>query len=641
MRRPTSAAPAALALTLVLALGIAAAPPSPADRARALLARGDARSAASLLENALPEAPTADRPALRDDLRRAYTLAARQARTAGLSAEAQGYLDNLAILDRKSPASKPAAPPTPEPEPEAAAKPKTTPEPKPTPELPSAASEPVAAPRPLAIAPAPTEPAPIAPPEPDAPPARRPPDEPEPTPAPVSTEPITPSPSASVPALPEPEALPPPTAAPRTATVPPVAAAPNPPTPEAVSDPLAPADAAFRDGHYAEAGRVYAALDRAGQLPAGRRDHWAYCRMVEVVRKINAQPATPAEWSALHAEIARIRALSPRNWFGEYLRNLVVQRSGPPRPADPRVVTLRGAAPEEAPAPPPSPRRPAAAPITPRPAPPAQLALAPNPGPPNESRWQVRRTANFTIFHTDPELAERVATVAEAARETQGRRFGLGTDPKTPRPAWVPRCDIYLYPTPATFAHATGEPEESPGISRMGQDGGRIVSRQVHLRADHPTVTDAVLPHEITHVVLADLFPHKPLPRWADEGLAVLAEPAAERLHRAQDLVDPLTTGRLFRVEELVALDGPEGADWPLYYAQSVSLTRYFLSKGTTEQFIAFLQAAERGSFEAELRRHYQITGTADLHKQWLAHARSTAPAAAVAADDSPSRTRR
>ena len=175
----------------------------------------------------------------------------------------------------------------------------------------------------------------------------------------------------------------------------------------------------------------------------------------------------------------------------------------------------------------------------------------------------------------------------------------------------------------------------------MGQDGGRIVSRQVHLRADHPNVAGAVLPHEVTHVVLADLFPHKPLPRWADEGLAVLAEPQAERLHRAQDLVEPLQTGRLFRVEQLVALDGPEGADWPLYYAQSVSLTRFFLAQGTTAQFIAFLQAAERGSFEAELHRHYKIPGTADLHKLWLAHARSSAPAEAVASDDSPARARR
>jgi hypothetical protein len=37
------------------------------------------------------------------------------------------------------------------------------------------------------------------------------------------------------------------------------------------------------------------------------------------------------------------------------------------------------------------------------------------------------------------------------------------------------------------------------------------------------------LPHEITHVVLADRFNTKPMPRWADEGMAVLTEPVEKK----------------------------------------------------------------------------------------------------------------
>ena len=86
----------------------------------------------------------------------------------------------------------------------------------------------------------------------------------------------------------------------------------------------------------------------------------------------------------------------------------------------------------------------------------------------------------------------------------------------------------------------TGQPEDSPGFSTMGMNGGRIIARRVNLRADHPTLLPAVLPHEITHVILADLFPTQQIPRWADEGMAVLSEPADEQQRRAADLDEPL-----------------------------------------------------------------------------------------------------
>ena len=140
----------------------------------------------------------------------------------------------------------------------------------------------------------------------------------------------------------------------------------------------------------------------------------------------------------------------------------------------------------------------------------------------------------------------------------------------------------------------TGQPEESPGFSTMGMNGGRIIARRVNLRVDHPNLLRAILPHEITHVVLADLFPHQQIPRWADEGMAVLAEPANEQHLRAADLNDPLSTGRLYKLEQLMSMDYPEGQYWGLYYAQSVSLTRFLVEQGTPAQFVQFVQRAQQ-----------------------------------------------
>src|SRR5204863_3822904 len=91
---------------------------------------------------------------------------------------------------------------------------------------------------------------------------------------------------------------------------------------------------------------------------------------------------------------------------------------------------------------------------------------------------------------------------------------------------WAPRCDVYLHASAAAYAKATGKPVDGPGHSMVGTTAGRVVSRRIDLRLDEPTLTDAVLPSEVTQVVLADLFADQPLPRWALVGMAALSEVA-------------------------------------------------------------------------------------------------------------------
>jgi hypothetical protein len=438
---------------------------------------------------------------------------------------------------------------------------------------------------------------------------------------------------------------------------------PRPPAPPAPDEPagdLAAADAAFRARRYDQAGQLYEVLDRQGRLPAARRDHWAYCRWVAVVQRINSRPATQQQWDEIDAEIQQIRALSPNNWYGEYLRNRAAERSAGARTGKSRSnrLVIRGSAPEEPdgsaapvkPAPPrdalvasqakagppiaggPGPaRRPASPPGA------AQRMDAVRPPSGGPVRWKIRETASFRILHDDAELAERAAEVAEAARESQIRRWA-GSPPKT---AWTPKCDLYLYPNARVFCQMTGQPEESPGFSTMGMNGGRIIARRVNLRADHPQMLKAIMPHEITHVVLADLFPHKQIPRWADEGMAVLSEPPSEQQSRAADLHEPLGSGQLFKVDKLMNMDYPESRYWGLYYAQSVSLTRYLVEQGTPTQFIQFVQSSQQTGPDDALRRIYRIDGLNQLHERWLAYARTnTAAATASAAPDEASSSR-
>lgn len=394
------------------------------------------------------------------------------------------------------------------------------------------------------------------------------------------------------------------------------------------------ADAAFRAKKYEKAGTIYGALARDGRLPEVRRDPWAYCRMVTVVARINAAPPSPAEWEEIRTEIEAIRKLSPTNWYAEYLRSLTAELTARGSRKGDKPLVLRGASPEEEPPAQTSrasrvhrfvPPGPGPGP-TEEPAPTAETATVGRPGAPI-GNWKVWETRSFRILHADESLAQRVAQIAEASRAEQSRRW-IGTPASN---AWTPRCDIYVYPSAAQFSQMTGQPGDSPGFSTMGLNGGQVVARRINLRADHPNLLTAILPHEVTHVVLADVFREIQVPRWADEGMAVLSEPTSEQELRAADLKQPLAENRLFRLGDLMSMDYPDGRYWSLYYAQSVSLTRYLVERGSPEKFIEFVLGSQRSGIDAELRRVYGIKNVAELQARWLAHVQGRERSLAIA----------
>ena len=105
-------------------------------------------------------------------------------------------------------------------------------------------------------------------------------------------------------------------------------------------------DRLFAAGKYLDAGKCYAALARQNRLPPQRNEHWAYCRMVDVARKINLRPRSPREWDEIEAEIVRVQRLSPNIWYGEYLRSKVaeVRKNGRKPLAKSDSLVVRGTA---------------------------------------------------------------------------------------------------------------------------------------------------------------------------------------------------------------------------------------------------------------------------------------------------------
>jgi hypothetical protein len=235
-----------------------------------------------------------------------------------------------------------------------------------------------------------------------------------------------------------------------------------------------------------------------------------------------------------------------------------------------------------------------------------------------QGQWAVAETTNCRIFHTqDKEFAERVARAAETARATYARKW-LGEVPA----AWTPRCDIYVHDTREEYSKSTGQPNDCPGHSTIDGVGERVVARKIDLHRDEALMLTGWLPHEMTHVVLADRFGTKALPRWADEGMAVLSEPRDRVELHLRNLPQHRRDRLLFAVADLMQYkDYPEGRYISPFYAQSVSLVDYLTQLKGSQEFTQFLRDGLRDGFEASLQQHYDIQSFTDLQNRWVAAA--------------------
>lgn len=247
----------------------------------------------------------------------------------------------------------------------------------------------------------------------------------------------------------------------------------------------------------------------------------------------------------------------------------------------------------------------------------------------NKDGWTVAETPHFRIFHKESkETAERIARIAETTRlEMFQKWFGNGGE------KWEPICELILHPDANSYTHMTGVSANSPGHSRIESDpSGRVVSRRMDVRTDVKGWDDAVLPHEATHVVFAGQFEGKHVPRWADEGTAVLSEPEEKiELHRRN-------------MRKLAKEQGPYGLkafmeleEYPhskyigLFYAQSVTVTEFLVKKKGAMTFTAFVRhGVKAGDWETAAKKQYGMT-LAELDAEWKTEAltEKSAPQAA------------
>jgi hypothetical protein len=215
-------------------------------------------------------------------------------------------------------------------------------------------------------------------------------------------------------------------------------------------------------------------------------------------------------------------------------------------------------------------------------------------------RW-IHSTANFRIGAPTREIAVEVGEAAERHRERLARQW-LGK----PLPRWPEPCPVEVTITTAGASSA----------SAFLFDEGRILSQKVEVEGAVEEILASALLCAVTHLVLAHHFA-APVPRWADEGAAVLADSAGVR-HRYEDrarevLRDQkraIPLGRLFTL-----------ADYPhdvsAFFAESASITRFLVGAKGRKAFLAFVKDGRGGNWDAAVRTHYGYPNVAALEQAW------------------------
>jgi len=220
------------------------------------------------------------------------------------------------------------------------------------------------------------------------------------------------------------------------------------------------------------------------------------------------------------------------------------------------------------------------------------------------------RTQNFVVTAATPQIAEQVGQYAEHYRKEKALLW-LGQEMQP----WGQPCPVRV----------TVTMNGSGGATSFAFDNGQILSQNMHIEGTLDRLLASVLPHEVTHTVFAYRF-RTPVPRWADEGGAVLSEDDQER-NRHDQLVREIlrTPGKRIPLRNLFALK-----DYPhevmSLYAEGYSVANFLVSTSSRAAFLAFVDHGMRYGWDNAVQTHYASYGNVNgLEAAWLNHLRETA----------------
>ena len=212
------------------------------------------------------------------------------------------------------------------------------------------------------------------------------------------------------------------------------------------------------------------------------------------------------------------------------------------------------------------------------------------------------QTDNFVVEAASTSVAGQVARAAEQQRKQLAVRW-LGEE----LPNWPEPCTIEVHIAPGPVR----------GVSNFFFENGAVTGLSMRLDGPLDRLLQGCLPHEMTHIIFADYF-RRPVPRWADEGGAVLSEDDKARRAHERALPEILRApGRAFSLRHLLRLsDYPE--DLGALYGQGYSVTHFLVESAGRKTFLAFVSQGMGGDWDQAARTHYHYKNVEEMERAWL-----------------------
>ncbi|WP_442483363.1 hypothetical protein [Aeoliella sp. SH292] len=234
-----------------------------------------------------------------------------------------------------------------------------------------------------------------------------------------------------------------------------------------------------------------------------------------------------------------------------------------------------------------------------------------------QSRCWWASTGSFRVcsFKSANE-AEQVARHCEKLRSELADLYSFETD----KQKWQPRCEVFLHSSKRKYGAIVGRAAmETLGSSLVTPETGSIKSRRIDLRTDVAGYLQKVLPHELTHILIADHFREGAPPLWYDEGLALLADPPSKLALHGDDLRNGLERGIAYSLEDLLAAKQyPPAERVSVFYGQCASLAHFLTEHRGSVKVHAFARRAQEVVANLALKETYGIRGVAELELMWL-----------------------
>jgi hypothetical protein len=215
------------------------------------------------------------------------------------------------------------------------------------------------------------------------------------------------------------------------------------------------------------------------------------------------------------------------------------------------------------------------------------------------------RTPNFIIYAPSPQVAQEVGQYAEQYRKEKALLW-LGRE----MPTWPAPCPVEV----------TVQMEGAGGATTFVYGPSGVEQQKMHIEGRYDRLLNSVLPHEVTHTVFAHYY-RCAMPRWADEGGAVLSEDQPER-NRHDNLARGIlsTPGRLIPLRRLFALtEYPD--DVMSLYAEGYSVSNFLVNQGGEkgrQTFLGFVASGMKTrDWDGSVRTYYGYQNVNELERAW------------------------